>query len=233
MARPFDKRRLEAVGEPMPLGEVRQARDGTAAFSVSQTGRLAYQARVASETQLVWVTRDGKVVGSFPPRRRFTPSRLPQTMSAHSREHGDLWLLDATRGTASRFTTDPLTEGHPVWSPTVVASRSPAENWGPNRADDQSRERHVGSGTVLPTPTLKWPTDWSADGRTLVFEERKTETGWNVGVVSSSRRPCRTNGRSEPISGADGHAVAGRPISRVSRRMKRAARRFTSSPSRT
>ena len=37
---------------------------------------------------------------------------------------------------------------------------------------------------VLQTATYKQVTDWSADGRTLVFEEQSRETGWNVGVVA-------------------------------------------------
>jgi dipeptidyl aminopeptidase/acylaminoacyl peptidase len=37
---------------------------------------------------------------------------------------------------------------------------------------------------VLQTPTYKQVTDWSPDGRTLIFEEQSHEMGWNVGVVA-------------------------------------------------
>jgi eukaryotic-like serine/threonine-protein kinase len=68
MARRFDVDRIEGVGEPVPLGEVRQTPDGAAAFSVSHAGILSFQSPASSETQLVWLTRDGKDVGIFPPR---------------------------------------------------------------------------------------------------------------------------------------------------------------------
>jgi dipeptidyl aminopeptidase/acylaminoacyl peptidase len=37
---------------------------------------------------------------------------------------------------------------------------------------------------VLQTPTGKQLTDWSLDGRTLIFEEQSAGNGWNIGAVA-------------------------------------------------
>ena len=207
MARPFDQGRPELVGDPIPLGEVRQAGSGAAAFSLSQTGTLAYQASPRSEVQLTWLTREGKAADSFPPRSAI--GGFPQRTRIHTfwlapdderaiveqiEQGSDLWLLEERRGTASRFTTDPLPEGHPVWSPD---GRRIAFFGGQAEVRTALMVK-VATGTaeaepLLQTPTLKWPTDWSADGRTVVFEERNPDTGWDIGVVSvDGDRAART-----------------------------------------
>jgi eukaryotic-like serine/threonine-protein kinase len=188
MARRFDVDRIEGVGEPVPLGEVRQTPNGAAAFSVSQGGILSFQSPASSETQLVWLTRDGKDVGAFPPRSGIhTLSPAPDDERAVVEELSttDLWVLDGRRGTASRFTTDPEADAHPFWSPDgrrIAFSNGFA-------AGRSTLMIKVASGVgeaeaVLQTATYKQVTDWSADGRTLVFEEQSRETGWNVGVVA-------------------------------------------------
>ena len=42
---------------------------------------------------------------------------------------GDIWIMDAARGTSTRFTFDPANEGSPTWSPdgkTIVFTSSRA-----------------------------------------------------------------------------------------------------------
>ena len=188
MALRFDVDRLERIGEPVPLGEVRQTPNGAAAFSVSHTGNLSFQSPASSETQLMWLTREGKDVGTFPPRSGIhTMSLAPDHERAVVEELSttDLWVLDGRRGTASRFTADPAGNQHPVWSPDgrwIAYSSGFAA--GRSTVMIKAASGVAEAEPVLQTATFKQLTDWSADGRTLVFEEQSRETGWNVGVVA-------------------------------------------------
>jgi len=188
MAQPFDPDRRQLSGEPMPLGEVRQNRvTGFAAFSISQTGILARLESESSETQLTWVTRDGKGVNGFPPHVGLHSFGLApdQERTVVEDVSGDLWLLDARRGTVTRFTTDPGFEVHPAWSPD---GRRVAFTGGLAGEGERALMLKVASGVsetevLLKTPTATQLTDWSVDGRTLVFEQQTRETGWDLGVV--------------------------------------------------
>ena len=66
MAQPFDNRRLELKGQAVPVAEQVGGTAGTsgwASFSASANGVLAFQ-RGASDRQLTWYDREGKVLGT-------------------------------------------------------------------------------------------------------------------------------------------------------------------------
>ncbi len=68
LAQPFDPRSLRVTGEAMPVvNKVYSfSNTGGADFSVSSSGAIAYQS-FASRSQLVWVDREGRQVGSAGP----------------------------------------------------------------------------------------------------------------------------------------------------------------------
>ena len=92
-------------------------------FSVSDNGVLAYQTG-SIQSQLVWFDRSGKKlqtvgdpdtyasVALSPDGRRAAVGML----DADGR-NSDMWLLDLLRGSKSRLTFDPKSDGSPIWSP--------------------------------------------------------------------------------------------------------------------
>ena len=64
VSQPFDPKTLRVSGEPRPLVEQVQIAGSAStgmsgAYSVSETGVLAYQTGVAIRSQFVWVNRKG------------------------------------------------------------------------------------------------------------------------------------------------------------------------------
>ena len=125
MAQPFDAKRLQITGEPFPvadqLANVVHGMKGS--FSVSETGTLAYF-RLGHFRQLTWLNRQGEELGpvgvpdaySFP---SLSPDETTIAVSKANPQVGaaDIWLIDARRGHASRFTFAPGSDAVPIWSP--------------------------------------------------------------------------------------------------------------------
>ncbi|MGB2632899.1 MAG: hypothetical protein WAM58_03075 [Candidatus Acidiferrum sp.] len=107
MTQPFNDRRLELVGEPTTLDEDRNV----SLFSVSGDGVLVYRTGGYRSTQLNWIDRHGKILGTVgePSDNRSLALSPDGTKAAVSLfgEHGPgMWLIDFSRGTNARFTLD-------------------------------------------------------------------------------------------------------------------------------
>jgi Tol biopolymer transport system component len=91
----------------------------------------------------------------------------------------DLWLLEAERGVASRFTSRPGNSIWPTWSPD---SRTIIFRQGLNlfRKDVKGT---VDEERLTESPNLQDPTDWSRDGRSLLFFEAAPNTGFDLWVL--------------------------------------------------
>ncbi|HEY3124049.1 MAG TPA: protein kinase, partial [Thermoanaerobaculia bacterium] len=127
LARPFDADRLRFTGEAFPVAE--QVRfvgaGGTAIFSVSENGVLAYQSSGRGElSQLTWFDRSGKQLESVGPAADANHPRLshdgrrvavvlidPQTAWT------DIWIHDLGRRVSTRLTFGPGVNLFPIWSP--------------------------------------------------------------------------------------------------------------------
>lgn len=124
LAQPFDPGALNATGDALPIAEgfatnVQQ----DANFSVSTTGVLVYRSGdTAPVVQLVWMDRSGKKladVGAPADHRGVDLSPDGQRVVTHNHVDGagDVWVIDAERGTTSRFTFDAKRHyAQPVWS---------------------------------------------------------------------------------------------------------------------
>ncbi len=126
MAQPFDARRLAMVGHATPIAEQVGAESLIGSphsnFSVSENGVLVYGAGAAGD-QLRWFDRVGKELGALGPPGFDVDFRLSPDgkQVAAQREDGrggaDIWLMELTRGTSLRFTSNPAFDGGPRWSP--------------------------------------------------------------------------------------------------------------------
>jgi Tol biopolymer transport system component len=193
---------LRLAGDPIRLTEAPVGSNSLIpymALSTSNIGTLVYGASPASEqTQLVWRNRSGRMLGAIempgavsapslsPDGAMFVVSRtLPQTGS-------ELWLYDVHRGTPMRFTFDSTQKRAPLWSPD---GKSIAFATGFVLTGD-SINRKSSTGSDADELLVKAPgaylTDWSVDGRFILFDMSTTaegqRTGWDVWVLSLADR---------------------------------------------
>ena len=192
MAQAFDVASLELTGAPFRVAEqVGYFRlSNEAYFSVSDTGVLVYQSGGTARTQLVWVDRSGKQLGSPGPPGDYLSLALSPDEKRVAIERfdaltgtPDIWLLDLARGISSRFTSDPAYDDYPVWSPDgsriVFAS---------NRDGAWNLYQKLSSGAgseeaLLKSSDQKRPNDWSLDGRFILYQQLSPDTQWDLWVL--------------------------------------------------
>lgn len=195
-AQQLDLKSLELTGRAFPLADPVIVDGTTAAFSASIAGPIVYRlGSAAAGKQLMWFDRSGKEM-----ERIGTPDIANLWMWSLSPDGGrvalsrtvqgnfDIWLLEARRGILTRFTVDPGFDWAAVWSPDGARIAY--------RHETQIYERSVagapGTETVLlPSTTLAAPTDWSRDGRYLVFHKEDQKTGLDLWALpfGSDGRP--------------------------------------------
>ena len=179
LAQPFDPRKLRVTGEAMPLvNRVFSFQPtGGADFSVSNNGVLAYQS-FASRSQLVWVDREGRQVGSAGPANvnvksgRVSPDGRKLAVPIYDVERGgqNLWIVDLETNAARELTLEPGVRDGPVWSPD---SKTLAFLYGYVGRQPQVRIRGVEAADAeeaLAPGGFQTPRDWSPDGRFILFE---------------------------------------------------------------
>ncbi|HSD72286.1 MAG TPA: protein kinase [Thermoanaerobaculia bacterium] len=198
LAQPFDPKRLRLAGEPVVVGESLTESGATNhqfEFSVSESGVLAYRSADA-RSQLTWVDRNGRPLGRIgEPVRRGLVGLSPagnqvayEQLDADGR-NADLWLLDVSRATTSRFTFDPASEYAPIWSPD--GSRIVFGAYRKDAFEDlylQSSAAGSQESLLLRSGDDKTPTSWSPDGRFILFES-STTNGIDLDVLSLEGSP--------------------------------------------
>ena len=194
MAMPFDPDLGQPVGDAVPV-IARVSTEGSryVSASVSENGTLVYASGGALNTQLTWFDRAGNILStlgdgwvdvnlSLSPDER----QIALALRSGSAQNLDVWTIDLARNLRNRVTTGPRPEGWPVWSPkgTTIVFGSPLRGLGgpPEKARlVQTSGDGTGAQEVLleaeGTPSrpcgmlqcLVAPTDWSADGRFVLY----------------------------------------------------------------
>jgi Tol biopolymer transport system component len=194
LAQRFDAERLTLDGDPAPVAEhvTWGTRAEIAALSASAAGPIAYRTgSPGGKRQFVWFDRAGRELTRVGSPHSFGPSYLSMAPDgrriAVQRTDGgntDIWLVDLARGNASRFTTDPEPDIAPLWSPdgTRIVYSSQRNNF-------NLYERPIG-GTVAMDLLLgdgaKSATDWSSDGRFLLFRSLTPESNYDIWALPMS-----------------------------------------------
>jgi Tol biopolymer transport system component len=207
MAQPFDVASGQISGEAFPIAEgvFFIANGSYAPVSASETGLLLYESggtRAGGNTQMAWYDRGGKLTGAIDaPGGVFEPAISPNEKSVvlrriSARPTGqDLWLWDLTRGAEQRFTTDTSPKFAPFWSPKgdriVYASTrgSGIFNLYQKAASGMGQEE-----PLFANANNKYPSQWSRDGRFIVYTENDPTTKRDVWVLpmdgAADRKPA-------------------------------------------
>ncbi|TAM83202.1 MAG: serine/threonine-protein kinase [Acidobacteria bacterium] len=145
-------------------------------FSVSQTGTLIYATGTGeSGGQLVWVNtkgiETGKVGEPGPTRPRLSPDGQRVAYVTRNPEgiNSDIWLMDLARGVQTRFTFGPGNNSGPLWSPD--GARIAYASWESNSLNIFIKNTSgAGDGEpLLRNEDDKTPTDWSRDGKYILY----------------------------------------------------------------
>jgi Tol biopolymer transport system component len=189
MAQAFNPGRLEVSGDPAPVAEHVAINGGTGRplFSVSENGELVYQAgEIFGGWSLVWLSRDGKQIGSMPQTDRYfypelSPdgTRLAVTLFG-AQGTGDIWIFDLKRGTSTRLTFGPALQSSPVWTPDGKTVFYDSTAKGPphiyaKAADGSGSERAV----LESKDVMEYAASFSPDGRYLVYSRRDVNKSQN------------------------------------------------------
>ena len=178
VAQPFDADTFRVTAEPVPVARQvdYNAASRRGAFSVSQTGVLAYRPMGGTQ-RLTWLDRSGRTLESIgppgyylnpalsPDEKRVAVARLDPETGAQS-----IWLIELARGIASRFTFDRSLDDRPLWSPdgsrvVFESNRGGTSNFYEKASNGTGRDDLL-LGTVGVGGT---PLDWSRDGGFLLY----------------------------------------------------------------
>jgi len=199
LAQSFDARRMQLSGEPFPVAEPVDLITGNVqgSFSVSQNGTVAYYSGGAGlNSQITWFDRSGNPVGNIgPPGSYITTAISPdgKTLAADRLDPQtgtyDLWLYDLARSTGSRFTTDPRHDDHPVWSPDGTRIVFSSDRKGHYDLYQKSVNSGEKDEVLFESPFPKFASDWSRDGRFIVYYQQDPQTKLDIWLLPASGNP--------------------------------------------
>jgi eukaryotic-like serine/threonine-protein kinase len=179
MAVPFETASAQVTGDVFPVAQdvFLTIENGYLPATVSENGVLLYARAGGEINQIGWYDRNGTSLGPVgSPGVVHCPSLSPNEESVVftrlSERAGDLWVRDLNRGSETRLTSDSTINGAPFWSPkgdrvVFVSNRGGV-------VGNLYQKAASGTGAVeplLPNSLVDLPTQWSRDGRFIVYEE--------------------------------------------------------------
>jgi serine/threonine protein kinase len=194
VAHPFDTSARRVTGDAVRVaGPVDRTTDfSRGAFSVSQTGVLAY--RLVADMTLTWYDRTGAPLQSIgtgdnpatsPDGRRLALARSdPQTGEPN------IWLMDVSGGNASQFTSGAFPSDMPLWSPDgsrIVFRVDRGSGPGIVQRPSAGGDEEVVVPPAEPADPSLQPLAWSGDGRSLVFGRQGPVTSYDIAMVGMTR----------------------------------------------
>jgi len=197
MAQAFDASSGQIAGEPFPIadGVAISPRGPYTAVAVSHNDVLVHvNAEGREASQIAWVDRSGGTLGSASFSGRM-PAVAPdaRTIAYARRGSGsswNVWLRDVARGSDLSLTSGPRSNNAPFWSPAgdrVLYRSAPADASELGLGDLYWADTGGGPQEALVTgPVNKIPTQWSKDGRWIVYTQNDPKTAWDVWVVPAA-----------------------------------------------
>ena len=195
-AQAFDLGSLSLAGQAEPVAEHVWWGEmaGLVGFDAVD-GAIAWRPALEGPTQLTWIDRSGRPVGTVGP-----PSAGALALSPDGRvliyvKHDEqqlatvgLWSLDLARQTAARITAPYEAASSPVWSPdgrriSYTPIRSGAFDVWIKDLDGRARER-----PLVESSHMKAPVSWSPDGRHVLFNSSDPQTNVDLWSVEADAR---------------------------------------------
>jgi eukaryotic-like serine/threonine-protein kinase len=188
--------------------------------TASNDGLLLYGAGGSGDVQLLWMDRATKqlsIVADNLTNVRSSSISPQGNRIAVEIDNGtsDVWMLDLARGTRTRLTFGTSNSYGPQWSPDgkwIFYSSNRNNRW------QIDRKPSDGSGAeeeLLDDDQLVVPTDWSHDGKYILYQRGTpgTEDSWGL-PLEGDRKPFRVvpktpnTFRSDPQLSPDGRWLA-------------------------
>jgi eukaryotic-like serine/threonine-protein kinase len=164
--------------------------------SVSSSGLFAWQSIDEPKHQLVWLSRTGRQTGVLNEPGIYGSPRLSRDgryvavdRGAPDEDVSDIWLYAVDSYRRYQFTAEPTHKGAPVWSPDgsqIVYFSNPGGHF------DLFRRRmgtSVQQETIANSSADKYPCDWSADGKYLLYGSLGASTNSDLWAM-----PIKTGG---------------------------------------
>jgi serine/threonine-protein kinase len=183
----FDPERLIVRGTPeVVVDAVRyDPRNGGTHLAVSASGVMLYGpgAPLSSEYYLTWVDRTGQLLRAVDTPRPFrdpkaSPDGKRVAVLVGTSTESDLWVLD-TNGTLSRLSFG-ISPHRPTWTPDGSGITVGAEKEGTWRLLTLPADGNAAPTVLHEASYRMYPNAWSPDGRYLIFQQRRPETGWDL-----------------------------------------------------
>ena len=222
MAAPFDARRLQLTGAPVPVleGVNRAPLGGGVQYALSSNGTLVYvpgENRVGVGERLIWVNRNGTEQAlAAPPHFYVYPRISPDgRRAAVGVAEGDtqLWLYDFARETLSRFTFEGAQNYNAAWAPDGKRIAFFSDKEGPLNIFWQPADGSGGMERLTTNEYSQVPRSFSPDGQLLSYVEVNPTTGYDIWVLRVSDHKTEPLLRtpfneSVPAFSPDGHWLA-------------------------
>jgi len=187
-AQRFDLSSLQLSGQAVPIADNLAF---SASISAATTGTIAYRSGTGNAVarQFLWFDRSGKELGPVGERLSMvtSPSLSPDGRRVavdSSSPDGNLnvWTLETDRGLRSRLTlhAPPASDFGQVWSPdgnSIAFTSNVKGNYDLYR---KSLSGQRAEDVLLSSPQLKVPSDWSSDGRVLLYFVQDPKTGADI-----------------------------------------------------
>lgn len=185
VAHPLDTGNLTLTGNPITIAE--NVSFSSLEYAVFSTGPdlLVFQQgiRIRRPSQLKVTDRAGLTIGKSTPEREYKGFAVSNDGQRVAYAYqGAIWILDLIRGTSTRLTVENGYNWGPLWSPD---DRWVAYTTDRNKPHETMRHFSSGLGSeevLMDSKNKAKATDWSADGRFLLFEYLNPETDWDIAL---------------------------------------------------
>ena len=194
---PFDVKRLEVTGQPVPVIEsVASSPDtGVAQFSFSDSGTLVYlPGSIANQNVSIdWMDAAGKFTPLHEtPGNYNNPAISPDgkrlAIDITNGNRSDIWVYEWGRDTLTRLTFNGDSNTNPVWTPDgqriayASSEKGAAASLWWIRADGGGDAQRLTESQVT-----QLPGSWSPDGKTLAFVQSNPATSWDILTIPVER----------------------------------------------